>query len=160
MDTDFCGNWFSKGESIDNRGSQRLQGNSLVSASCDRSTVNSETWRTTEASLRIPPPHLVLVRSSTIADPYTIVQDGLVCQGTASCRERRKQADPTRISLVAPAKKFVASLSQIPPIVPVLPTHPTHKCCAVYNLRFDSFHGTEEVIGSIPIRSTSYFNNL
>jgi hypothetical protein len=53
------------------------------------------------------------------------------------------------------AKKFVASLSQIAPIVPVLPTLPTRKCCAVYNLRFASFHGMEEVIGSIPIRSTN-----
>jgi hypothetical protein len=40
MDTDFCGNWFSKGESINSRGSQRLQGNRLVSASCDRYTMN------------------------------------------------------------------------------------------------------------------------
>jgi len=45
------------------------------------------------------------------------------------------------------AKKFVASLSQIPPIMPVLPTQPTRKCCAVYNLPEDSFHGMEEVIG-------------
>jgi hypothetical protein len=43
------------------------------------------------------------------------------------------------------AKKFVAFLSQIAPIVPVLPTP---KCCALYNLRLDSFHGMEEVIGS------------
>src|SRR5260370_22236452 len=52
------------------------------------------------------------------------------------------------------AKKFVASLSQILPIMPVLPIQPTRKCCAVYNLPEDSFHGMEEVIGSIPIRST------
>ena len=52
------------------------------------------------------------------------------------------------------AKKFVASLSQIAPIVPVLPTLPTRKRCSVYNLRLDSFHGMEEVVGSIPTRST------
>jgi hypothetical protein len=52
------------------------------------------------------------------------------------------------------AKKFVASLSQIVPIVPVLPTLPTRKYCAVYNLRFELFHGMEEVVGSIPTRST------
>ncbi len=43
---------------------------------------------------------------------------------------------------------------QTPPIVPVLPTQPTGKYCAVYNLRFDLFHGMEEVVGSIPTRST------
>ena len=56
--------------------------------------------------------------------------------------------------------EFVASLSQIPPIGPVLPTVPTYKWSAVYNLALESLHGMEEVIGSIPIRSTSYFNNL
>ncbi len=55
-DTAFCGNWFPREESIDNRGSQRLHGNRLVSGSYERSSVNSETWRTTEASLQIPPP--------------------------------------------------------------------------------------------------------
>jgi hypothetical protein len=39
--------------------------------------------------------------------------------------------------------------------MPVLPTQPTRKYCAVYNLPEDSFHGMEEVIGSIPIRSTN-----
>ena len=52
-------------------------------------------------------------------------------------------------------QKFVASLSQIPPIGPVLPTLPIHKPFTVYILRRDSFHGMEEVIGSIPIRSTN-----
>src|SRR5258708_8852221 len=56
-------------------------------------------------------------------------------------------ADPTRISPLARCSKFVASLSQIAPIVPVLPSQPTRKCCAVYNLRFELFHGMEEVIG-------------
>ena len=54
-------------------------------------------------------------------------------------------------------KKFVAFLSQIAPIVPVLPTQTVPKCCAVYYLRFELFHGMEEVIGSIPIRSTNHF---
>jgi len=44
---------------------------------------------------------------------------------------------------------------QIAPIGPFLPVVPVHKYCAVYILRFDSFHGMEEVIGSIPIRSTN-----
>ncbi|HET9101428.1 MAG TPA: hypothetical protein VFN62_13625 [Acidobacteriaceae bacterium] len=43
---------------------------------------------------------------------------------------------------------------QIAPIMPVLPVVPTRKCCAVYYLRLDLFHGMEEVVGSIPTRST------
>jgi hypothetical protein len=39
--------------------------------------------------------------------------------------------------------------------MPVLPIVPTHKYCAVYYLRLELFHGMEEVIGSIPIRSTT-----
>jgi hypothetical protein len=57
-------------------------------------------------------------------------------------------------------QKFVASLSQIPPIGPVLPTLPVCKPFTVYNLAGDSLHGMEEVIGSIPIRSTNHFNHL
>jgi hypothetical protein len=55
---------------------------------------------------------------------------------------------------VVHGKKFVASLSQIPPIMPFLPTQPTRKPCAVYNLPEESFRGMEEVIGPIPIRPT------
>jgi hypothetical protein len=33
---------------------------------------------------------------------------------------------------------------QIPPIVPVVPTQLTPKCCAIYSLRFELFHGMEE----------------
>jgi hypothetical protein len=43
---------------------------------------------------------------------------------------------------------------QITSIVPVLPTVPTRKCCAVYYLRSELFHGMEEVVGSIPTMST------
>jgi hypothetical protein len=39
-------------------------------------------------------------------------------------------------------------------MVAVLPVVPAPKYCAVYNLAQDSYHGMEEVIGSIPIRST------
>ena len=49
---------------------------------------------------------------------------------------------------------------QIAPIGPFLPVVPVPKYCAVYSLRFELFHGMEEVIGSIPIRSTNHFNNL
>jgi hypothetical protein len=37
---------------------------------------------------------------------------------------------------------------------------PITKYCAVYNLPGDLLHGMEEVIGSIPIRSTNQSNNL
>jgi hypothetical protein len=39
-------------------------------------------------------------------------------------------------------------------MVSVLPVVPVRKYCAVYYLAHDSYHGMEEVIGSIPIRST------
>src|SRR5260370_31235390 len=45
-------------------------------------------------------------------------------------------------------QKFVASLSQIPPIGPVLPTPPIHKPFTVYNLAWDSFHSMEMIIVS------------
>src|SRR6266851_6267208 len=56
---------------------------------------------------------------------------------------------PTGSARCSAWQKFVASLSQIPPIGPVLPTLPIHKPFTVYNLAGDSFHGMEEVIGSI-----------
>jgi len=40
-------------------------------------------------------------------------------------------------------------------MVSVLPVVPVRKYCAVYYLAHDSYHGMEEVIGSIPIRSTN-----
>jgi hypothetical protein len=46
---------------------------------------------------------------------------------------------------------------QIAPVMPFLPVVPVHKYCSVYNLRIDRYHGMEEVIGSIPIRSTKLF---
>jgi transposase InsO family protein len=55
-DTAFCGNWFPRGESIDKRERQRLQGNGLVSLSYDRRPMNSKAWQIMGASLRITPP--------------------------------------------------------------------------------------------------------
>jgi len=70
-------------------------------------------------------------------------------------------ADPPRLS---PRPKLVRNLvsnwCQRPPIWPVLPTQPTRNHLSVNNLRFQAFHGMEEVIGSIPIRSTNCLNNL
>jgi len=39
-------------------------------------------------------------------------------------------------------------------MVSVLPVVPVRKYCAVYYLAHDSYHGMEEVVGSIPTRST------
>jgi hypothetical protein len=44
-------------------------------------------------------------------------------------------------------------------MVAILPVVPVRKYCAVYYLALDSYHGMEEVIGSIPIRSTNHFIN-
>ena len=68
---------------------------------------------------------------------------------------KRTWADPTRSARGPLVANLAAFWQQISPIVPVLPTVPTHKSCAVYNLAFEAFHGMEEVIGSIPIRSTN-----
>jgi hypothetical protein len=48
-----------------------------------------------------------------------------------------------------------AFCGQRAPMVSVLPVVPVRKYCAVYYLAHDSYHGMEEVIGSIPIRSTN-----
>ena len=53
-----------------------------------------------------------------------------------------------------------AFCGQIAPMVSVLPVVPARKYCAVYYLAHDSYYGMEEVIGSIPIRSTKYFKHL
>jgi hypothetical protein len=45
-------------------------------------------------------------------------------------------------------------------MVSVLPVVPARKYCAVYYLAHDSYYGMEEVIGSIPIRSTNKPTNL
>jgi hypothetical protein len=50
---------------------------------------------------------------------------------------------------------LAAFWQQMLPSMPVLPVWPTHNHCIVNNLAFDPYHGMEEVIGSIPIRSTT-----
>jgi hypothetical protein len=75
------------------------------------------------------------------------------CYGRRLARNivpRRCWADPTRSALWPAAEKFVAFSSQIAPSVPVFPTHPVRKCCAVYNLRFELFHGLEASISCKP----------
>jgi hypothetical protein len=49
---------------------------------------------------------------------------------------------------------------EIAPNTPFLPDVPVAKCLKTkYRLQF-AFHGMEEVVGSIPTRSTNIFNNL
>jgi hypothetical protein len=55
---------------------------------------------------------------------------------------------------------LAAFWQQIVPIVPFLPVTPVRKYCAVYNLRSAALHGMEEVVGSIPTRSTNKLNHL
>ena len=52
-----------------------------------------------------------------------------------------------------PMMNLAAFWQQMLPIMPVLPILPTHKYCSVNNLGFDPYHGMEEVIGLIAIRS-------
>ena len=63
-------------------------------------------------------------------------------------------ADPTQISPWPASQNLGAFCGQIAPMVSVLPVVPVRKYCAVYYLAHDSYHRMEEVIGSIPIRST------
>jgi len=49
---------------------------------------------------------------------------------------------------------LAAFWQQMLPIMPVMPVLPAHKYLSVNNLACDPYHGMEEVIGSIPIRST------
>jgi hypothetical protein len=51
---------------------------------------------------------------------------------------------------------LVSNWCQRAPIMPVFPTHSSSNHLSVNNLRFRDFHGMEEVIGSIPIRSTKF----
>jgi hypothetical protein len=64
-----------------------------------------------------------------------------------------KKADPTQISPWPASQNLGAFCGQIAPMVSVLPVVPVRKYCAVYYLAHDSYHGMEEVIGSIPTRS-------
>jgi hypothetical protein len=55
---------------------------------------------------------------------------------------------------------LAAFWQQMLPTRPVLPVLPTAKYYFINNLVFDPQHGMEEVIGSIPIRSTKSFKHL
>jgi hypothetical protein len=55
---------------------------------------------------------------------------------------------------------LAAFWQQMLPTMPVLPVLPTNKYFTVNNLWVEPYHGMEELIGSIPIRSTNQTNNL
>ena len=57
-------------------------------------------------------------------------------------------------------RNLVSNWCQNAPIWPVFPANPIFKCIAVNNLCIVKFHGMEEVVGSIPTRSTNHLNNL
>jgi len=71
-----------------------------------------------------------------------------------------KSGCPPTVQPDYPWLNLAAFWQQMLPTMPVLPVYSTYKLYTVNNLRFDSYHGMEEVIGSIPIRSTNHFNNL
>jgi hypothetical protein len=54
-----------------------------------------------------------------------------------------------------PVMNLAAFWQQMLPSMPVLPVLPAQNRCILNNLAFDLYHGMEEVIGSIPIRSTN-----
>jgi len=55
-----------------------------------------------------------------------------------------------------PMMNLAAFWQQMLPTMPVLPVFPTDNFCFVNNLAFDPQHGMEEVVGSIPTRSTKF----
>ena len=57
-------------------------------------------------------------------------------------------------------ENLVSNWCQRPPIGPVLPVLPSNNPLSVNYLGFWYFHGMEEVIGSIPIRSTNSLKHL
>jgi hypothetical protein len=67
---------------------------------------------------------------------------------------------PTQDAYRLPDDELAAFWQQMLPSMPVLPVYPAHNHCIFNNLASDPYHGMEGVIGSIPIRSTNYFNNL
>src|SRR5271168_3839859 len=74
-------------------------------------------------------------------------------------RAKLRVSQPATVWLTAP-KSLCQSLCQRPPRRPVLPVFPTYKAFAVNNLHFSSSHGMEEVVGSIPTRSTNFPSEL
>jgi hypothetical protein len=52
-------------------------------------------------------------------------------------------------------RNLVSNWCQTAPILPVFPIHTVDNHLSVNNLRSCQFHGMEEVVGSIPTRSTS-----
>ena len=70
-------------------------------------------------------------------------------RNAGSCR-----ADPTRSARWPARVNLAAFWQQIAPIVPFLPTLPTAKYCTVCYLQIAAHLDTEEVIGSMPIRSS------
>jgi hypothetical protein len=83
---------------------------------------------------------------------YELKLDGYRLEPVRS--DRRFRLIPHRSAHGPLPRNLGAFCGQIAPMVAVLPVVPAHKYCAVYNLAQNSYHGMEEVIGSIPIRST------
>jgi hypothetical protein len=100
-------------------------------------------------SRQLPPISFVAVSSAIVQQPVAQLQGNEM---------EEFEADPPRLS-PGPIgyKNLVSNWCQTAPYLPVLPIQPAYNYLSVNNLRFIRFHGMEEVIGSIPIRSTKSF---
>jgi len=92
-----------------------------------------------------------------IIKTYTVVN---MCRGFARSDCAYKNGSWPATTQLPGLKSLCQSLCQRPPIGPVLPIFTVANCLYVNNLAFWRYHGMEEVTGSIPVRSTNYFNHL
>jgi hypothetical protein len=95
-------------------------------------------------SLKVPCLREKCLSERAIAERW----NGMKCRRDAGLIPHRSTRGPL-------PRNLGAFCGQIAPMVSVLPVVPVRKYCAVYYLAHDSYHGMEEVIGSIPIRSTN-----
>jgi hypothetical protein len=92
-----------------------------------------------------------LIQSPVITRLPIPVRASINPKDSVNCSRHKRSSRP---------KGLCQSLCQRPPIRPVLPVLPSSNCFIMNNLTFYGFHGMEEVVGSIPTRSTKYINNL
>ena len=100
-------------------------------------------------SLKVPCLREKCLSERAIAERW----NGMKCRRDAGLIPHRSTRGPL-------PRNLGAFCGQIAPMVSVLPVVPVRKYCAVYYLAHDSYHGMEEVVGSIPTRSSNYIKHL